>query len=374
MGQGLETVVEPARSFRFRTLSLYSTRSEPEVENRMSFCKPIFPLLLVASLAAGCGAPGAQLVSVRKIWDRAPHSAFTDLVRFQDRWYCIFREGESHVSSDGTIRVISSADGETWSSSAHFPREPGQDLRDPKLEVTPDGRLMALALDRRDLAEDVLEFYSLVWFSPDGTQWSPPQRVAEPDFLLWRVTWHEGTAYGGGYADHRAAGHRPTQDEFVRLYKSEDGLRFETLVPVLFARGAPNETAIVFRDDGTAVCLLRRDGEENSAQIGTAEPPYTEWNWKDLNVFIGGPDLLVLPDGRLVASGRRHLPGGERRTLLWWVDPEAATATEILELPSAGDTSYAGMVLHQGLLWISYYSTHEDKTSIYLAKVVLPAP
>ena len=74
-----------------------------------------------------------------------------------------------------------------------------------------------------------------------------------------------------------------------------------------------------------------------------------------------------------MASGRRHLPGGERRTLLWWVDPEAATATEILELPSAGDTSYAGMVLHEGLLWISYYSTHEDKTSVYLAKVVLPA-
>ena len=61
MGQGLETVVEPARSFRFRTLSLYSTRSEPEVENRMSFCKPIFPLLLVASLAAGCWGAGRPI-------------------------------------------------------------------------------------------------------------------------------------------------------------------------------------------------------------------------------------------------------------------------------------------------------------------------
>ncbi len=335
--------------------------------------KQVYPLLLIVSLAAACGTPGAQLVSVRKIWDQAPHSAFTDLVRFQDRWHCVFREGESHVSSDGTIRIISSADGETWSSVAHFPREPGQDLRDPKLEITPDGRLMMLALDRRDLAEDVLEFYSLVWFSTDGKEWSPPQRVAEPDFLLWRVTWQEGTAYGGGYADHRAAGHRPDQDEFVRLYKSRDGVRFETLVPVLFARGSPNETAIVFRDDGTAVCLLRRDGREDTAQIGTSEPPYTQWNWKDLNVTIGGPDLLVLPDGRLVASGRQHRSDGERRTLLWWVDPEAATATEILELPSGGDTSYAGMVLHEGLLWISYYSTHEDKTSIYLAKVTLPA-
>ena len=43
--------------------------------------------------------------------------------------------------------------------------------------------------------------------------------------------------------------------------------------------------------------------------------------------------------------------------------------TEALELPSGGDTSYAGMVWHDGLLWIAYYSSHEEKTSIYLAKV-----
>ena len=32
------------------------------------------------------------------------------------------------------------------------------------------------------------------------------------------------------------------------------------------------------------------------------------------------------------------------------------------------------MVWHQGLLWISYYSSHEGKSSIYLAKVRLPSP
>ena len=42
-----------------------------------------------------------------------------------------------------------------------------------------------------------------------------------------------------------------------------------------------------------------------------------------------------------------------------------------LELPSGGDCSYPGMVWHEGLLWMSYYSSHEGKTSIYLAKVRL---
>ena len=40
-----------------------------------------------------------------------------------------------------------------------------------------------------------------------------------------------------------------------------------------------------------------------------------------------------------------------------------------LTLPSGGDTSYAGMVWHEGLLWVSYYASHEGKTAIYLARV-----
>ena len=96
----------------------------------------------------------------------------------------------------------------------------------------------------------------------------------------------------------------------VRLYKSSDGAHFEVLVERLFDRGEPNESSIVFLEDGTAFCLLRRDGkEENSAQLGTSPPPYTEWTWKDLGLRLGGPDLLHLPDGRWVATGRLYENG-----------------------------------------------------------------
>jgi hypothetical protein len=40
-----------------------------------------------------------------------------------------------------------------------------------------------------------------------------------------------------------------------------------------------------------------------------------------------------------------------------------------LTLPCGGDSSYVGMVWHEDLLWLSYYSSHEDGTNIYLAKV-----
>ena len=332
-------------------------------------------LLLVLAAAAGCAPSGAELVSVQKIWDQAPHNAFTDLVRFQDRWYCTFREGQDHTSHDGSIRVITSADGENWSSAALMQPESGNDFRDPKIEVTPDGRLMLLAAERRSLGVDQENFNPWVSFSRDGNEWTPREPVGEPDFWLWRVTWHEGTGYGVGYTTRESYSHRNSQEEFARLYRTEDGVRYETHVNVLFSRGYPNESTIVFREDKTAVCLMRRDGKtDSSAQVGVSEPPYTLWNWKDTGQRIGGPNLIVLPDGRHVISGRLYLPDGDRRTLLWSLDPEAGTVSELLRLPSGGDTSYAGMVWHEGLLWMSYYSTHEEKTSVYLAKVDVPEP
>src|SRR5688572_24160679 len=93
-------------------------------------------LVLMWSLASA--DENLKKVQVRKIWDQAPHNAFTDLVRFQDRWFCVFREGQGHVSPDGALRVIASADGEKWESAALI-TSPNSDLRDAKITVTPKG-------------------------------------------------------------------------------------------------------------------------------------------------------------------------------------------------------------------------------------------
>ena len=82
---------------------------------------------------------------------------------------------------------------------------------------------------------------------------------------------------------------------------------------------------------------------------------------------VGGPEFAILPGGRMVAVVRLY--NGRQRTSICSIDPAAATLAETLALPSGGDTSYAGLVFHEGLLWVSYYSSHEEKTAIYLAKV-----
>jgi hypothetical protein len=319
-----------------------------------------------AATAACCGAAGpgeAKLVGLRMIWNSAPHNAFTDLVRFNDRWFCVFREGTGHVSHDGKLRVITSADGERWVSAA-LVTAPAElpDLRDAKITVAPDGRLMLVgAAALRTVSPSRHQTYA--WFSSDGKDWTSPVAIGDPDVWLWRVTWHKAAAWGVGYG---TAG-----DEFIRLYRSTDGRRFETVVKRLFEKGSPNETSLVFLDDETCLCLLRRDGRPGTAMLGTARPPYAEWTWKDLGVHIGGPVLVRLADGRFIAAGRRV--DGAVRTSLMWLEVDKGTVREFLRLPSGGDTSYPGLVMHDGLLWVSYYASHEGKTSIYLAKVRLPS-
>ncbi len=312
--------------------------------------------LAAFSAADRVASSGLELVEVRKIWDQAPHNAFTDLVRFQERWYCVFREGQAHVSYDGALRVITSRDGQTWESAALF-TSPRSDLRDAKISVTPAGELMLSGAEAlHDKSKHTHQ--SLAWFSKDGRTWSDRHPIGEPDFWLWRVTWHKGQAYGLGYGCR--------QDQSVRLYTSQDGKRFDVLVPRLHDAGYPNESSLVFAGD-TAYCLLRRDGRPRSGLLGIAQAPYTQWEWKDLGATIGGPAMIQLPDGRLLAAVRLY--DQKVRTSLCWIDPQAGRLTEALALPSGGDTSYAGLVWHDGLLWVSYYSTHEGKTNIYLAKV-----
>lgn len=318
-------------------------------------------LLLAISLISAVGVSaeaGVSVVSVEKIWDRAPHNAFTDLVCFRDRWYCVFREGQDHVSADGALRVISSSDGKRWESAALI-ESADSDLRDAKITVTPEGLLMLSGAEAMN-QPTTYKHQSLTWLSRDGRNWGQQYEVGDRDFWLWRSTWHRGQAYGFGYGTN-------DRNRSIRFYASRDGKSYDTLIKNALDDGYPNETSLVFLEDDTCYCLLRRDGGSKTAKLGVSQPPYLEWSWKDLGVRIGGPHMIRLPDGRFVAVVRLY--DGKTRTSICWLDPEAGSLDEALKLPSGGDTSYAGLVWHQDLLWISYYASHEGKTSIYLAAV-----
>ncbi|MBM3765779.1 MAG: exo-alpha-sialidase [Acidobacteria bacterium] len=311
------------------------------------------PFLLFASIPL-------LAADVARIWDIAPHNAFTDLIHHKGEWLCVFREGRAHVSTDGAIRVIGSRDGVKWTSKALL-KSNALDLRDPKITLTPKGELMltAAAAQREKDGQSPVPHDTFAWFSRDGAAWSEPFKIGDHNFWLWRVSWNKGAAYTVGYETMSRAG-------ITRLYTSHDGRQFDTLVPTLQADGYSNESSILFKKDGIALCLLRRDGGTRTALLGTSKPPYKEWQWKDLGVRIGGPHFVEVSGGRLIGAVRLH--DGKTRTAIVEIDAAAGTLKEVSPLPSSGDSSYAGLVWRKGELWISYYASHEGKSSIYLAR------
>lgn len=300
----------------------------------------------------------AQLLETRKIWDAAPHSAFTDLVLHRNALWCVFREGAGHVSPDGAIRVLTSRDGTAWSSAALIRSNDG-DLRDPHISITPKGEMMLIAAAALKPGAKA-RHQTFAWFSKDGKSWSEPTPIGDPDLWLWRVVWnHNKEAFGLAYT---TTGATPN-----RIYRSTDGRHFESLGDAPSECGV-NETGVVFTKNGTRYVLERREQCDKTAALWTTtKQGSTE---KSLNARIGGPVLIQLPDGRLLGAGRLH--DNRVRTSLFWLNPSDATVQEIATLPSGGDTSYPGLVYHKGILYISYYSSHEGKTAIYFAKFKLP--
>lgn len=301
--------------------------------------------------------PDLALSDVQRIWGEAPHSAFTDLIRFRDYFYCAFREGESHVSDDGKLRVIRSADGVHWESVIVMDWEDG-DVRDAKLSISPEGTLMLNGVVRFLQLKEGNKHQSLTWLSPDGLEWSEPY-ADESGLGTWRwsATWNAEAAYSFGYSG---------KDPMGCLYRTKDGKTWEVVVDDVFpsAENPGNESAIVFTEGEKARVLLRVN--TGPAQWGEADPPYTDWTWSSLDKGIGGPEMMEWEAGQFLSIVRLYHP---QRTTLCWVDVEAGRLQERLTLPSGGDTSYAGVVEHEGKLWISYYSSHEEKSAIYLAVV-----
>ena len=213
------------------------------------------------------------------------------------------------------------------------------------------------------IADAPIRYHSMVWFSEDpGKTWSREKRIGDPGDWLWRAHWHKGLCYSMGYGTDRVRTERK-----ATFYRSRDGANYEKLIPVVNIDKGVGEDKILFLEDDSALCLFRHETGNKMAFLGKAKPPYEEWKWSLLNYRIGGPNMIQLPDGRILAVTRLY--DKKVRTSLSWLDPEKGKLTECLKLPSGGDTSYAGLVWKDGLLWISYYSSHEEKTAIYLAKV-----
>jgi hypothetical protein len=91
-----------------------------------------------------------------------------------------------------------------------------------------------------------------------------------------------------------------------------------------------------------------------------------------LGTVLGGPTLIRMSDGRLLAAGRALGPGrDDGHATLFLIDPDQATMTMVAEFDG---TSYPGLVEHEGMLWVTYISSacHKGIWEVHLGKVKVP--
>ena len=320
-------------------------------------------------------------IRVNRIWDSGNHCAFTSITRFKDRYYVSFREAESHIfDSDGVargaVRILVSEDGETWRSAACLTKA-GYDLRDPKLSVTPDGKLMVnIGGSIYGEGRKLLGRIPQVSFSSDGKTFTDPvpieldSKTGNGTDWLWRVTWQDGAGYGVVYSLLDENPRKVERGSDISLVKTTDGIHYEDVAKIDLP-DFPNETTVRFLPDKRMLMMVREDSGDLQGYWGVSDPPYTEWSFQKIGLQLGGPDFIVTDANTVIAGTRSYFLPGSTKTLLLKGTPEGQFK-EVCFLPSGGDTSYPGFVIAGDELWVSYYSSHEtDKAAVYLAKMPL---
>jgi hypothetical protein len=305
------------------------------------------------------------------------HNENTDMIVWQGAIRLVHRTAESQVlGPNSSLRISHSVDGgKSFALDAVLPapmNDPvlgSRDLRDPCFYVVGD-KLFIKALTRLPVTsarDSDVDTVPVVTTSSDGTTWSPLAPLVGPTghgWSFWRVKEQDGVYYTAAYQDG---------DLSVVLYSSTDGLNWTPGATVWsMSADTPVETELTFMPSGKMLALVRTDGTNQEllgaqgrlrTQVCWASPPFSSFSCPQ--VFDGqrldGP-LSFFWGSRLFVVARRHLgTDGRKRTALFELggnfDGGPLTINDLGDLPSAGDTSYAGVARiddqHALLSWYS---------------------
>ncbi len=305
-----------------------------------------------------------------------------DAVLHEGRTYLSVRSGPHHFASDQTqVFVLSSADRVSWELERTFDL-PGGDLREPRF-FSFAGRLLFyfFKAGTDPLAFEPRSIYVSERRGPGD--WSEPRAIFRPGYVVWRVREHEGQAYMSVY---RGEGLYTTSDRpgEVRLLVSSDGLTWEPITPEpQVSRVGASECDFVFDEQGGLVALVRLEVQGSlvctakPAALGTWEQTYSRHKYDS--------PLLLQQGGEVYAVARRNVAGAfyrgpdaapaalrrawslarysltRKRTCLYRLDLERRAPTPLFDLPSRGDTAFAGAVrLGENRWWLVNYSSPRE--------------
>lgn len=304
------------------------------------------------------------------------HNSNTDMIYWRGAFWLVHAASPYHMGTSRSRLVVRrSHDGRRFERAAEL-RSPGLDVRDPKLVAIGD-RLFLYALTNEGFY--AVPNRTVLSTSADGSSWTPFEPVGPEGWLFWRPKTRDGaTWYAPAYWHEHGRS---------RLLRSGDGRAWE-VVATLHEGEANDETAIEFLPDGrmlaTARLEIRPDSllghEDAGTWLAVAAPPYTVWKGtKTRDTRLDGPVLFAL-EGRVFAVARWQ-PGprgpltrlgsvlARKRTGLYEIREDAIAY--LSDLPSAGDTSYAGVVVRDGWIWIDYYTSDVRRDVPWLLGMLL---
>jgi len=323
------------------------------------------PALLLASclaLPSFCRAeePVKPLVApleVRKVFANGKHNAFTAMRRFKGELWLAFRSADSHNAAAGDVLVLRSKDGKDW-QQAHT-LDAVKDDRDPQFVVT-ENRLFLYSPGMNGAALD-----TWLTYTDDGKTWSAPRKVYEPQFIIWKPCIHDGVFYAAAHKKDETGGGKGRE---VRLVKSADGIEWQT-VSTIRAGNWESETTLFFDAKHHATAFLRQKYGSPQAQILESDPPYAAWSARPADVpHFSGHSVHTFRGVTYLLTRTTVAKGGFGATIYTFADGKL---TRYCDLPAGGDCAYLEAVEDSPNMLVSYYSTHEGSTNIYLAVVPL---
>jgi hypothetical protein len=337
-------------------------------------------LLLVTWLLQTNREPVLQM----KTWvvaDDGEHNAFTDLIFWRDSFWLVYVSSPSHfASAKSRLVLLRSSDAHSWQEVKKFDGN-GQDIRDPKLGII-QGQMFLVALLNKHF--DPEPYKTVATCSGDGLTWSPFEEIAHGGWLMGRPITADGhTWYAPAHhIDHGTA----------VLLQSTNGMSW-TIHSTIHegAQERADETAIQVLRDGRIIATTRMEAGSSifgSPQAGTlisaAAPPFTSWMQLSRShvTRLDGANLFSIND-QVYAVGRNqpqvadpfHKPGSafaKKRTAVFLVKENGEGLIHLTDLPSCGDTSYAGVAFANGRIFISYYTNDPRRDYPWLLGMLLP--
>jgi lysophospholipase L1-like esterase len=316
------------------------------------------------------------------------HNAFTDLTFFDGQFYLAFRNGAGHCPPpppSGRVIVLRSSDGIFWEQEAIL-RVPGVEHQaDPKfLQV--DDRLFVYTLTLGDTNGSSKRRMTYGFERLDPEKWSELFECAESSF--WRPKKWRDRYVVAGYS--KKTDKKGKSGFGVDLYRSPNGRDWENVSAMLDPAIEGNETDLLIEGDELVAYARCGEGNNHEMMICTYIPSENRWETVSSGRLIHAPCVFRAGD-RTMIIGRycSQSDEGFRELRRDWnafnydteggsvkADPARVEAYHhglrtgvlvmdgtrprlVMELLSAGDSSYTGVVQYGDEFVISDYSMHE---------------